>query len=98
MLFRSFSVRKGTAAEKMPGQLPRKVKEERAAELIRLGKALEERYLDGLAGRTLEVLAESDGTGYSREYARVRTSAPEGEIVRVRAQGRQGPIIYGEEI
>ena len=93
-----FSVRKGTAAEKMPGQLPRRVREKRAAELIRLGRLLEEAYLDGLAGKTLEVLAESDGTGYSREYARVRTDAPEGGIVRILAKGREGLIMYGEEI
>jgi threonylcarbamoyladenosine tRNA methylthiotransferase MtaB len=93
-----FSVRKGTAAEKTPGQLPRRVREKRAAELIRLGRSLEEAYLDGLAGKTLEVLAESDGTGYSREYARVRTDAPEGGIVRILAKGREGLIMYGEEI
>ena len=93
-----FSVRKGTAAERMPGQLPRRVREERAAELIRLGRTLEEKYLDGLTGKTLEVLAESDGTGYSREYARVQTDAPEGGIVRILAKGREGLIMVGEEI
>ena len=93
-----FSLRKGTAAEKLPDHLTNAVKEARAKELIALGKALEKRYLESLVGKDLEVLAETDGEGYSREYARVRTAAPEGSVVRIRAERLDGFILEGKEL
>lgn len=93
-----YSVRKGTAAEKLSGQLSKSVKDERARELIALGKTLETAYLDSLVGKTLEVLAESDGAGYSREYARVKTAAPEGSIVKILIEGREDTVLYGKEM
>lgn len=93
-----FSVRKGTAAAGMPGQLPKAVKEARAAELLALGKRLTREYLAAQVGSVVEVLAESDGTGYSGNYIRVETDAPEGEIVRVRLDGFTGETAYGTEL
>ena len=79
-----FSVRAGTKAAFMDGQLPKAVKEARAAELIALGKRLTERFLASRIGAVVEVLCESGGEGYSGDYIRVRVDAPEGAIVRVR--------------
>jgi threonylcarbamoyladenosine tRNA methylthiotransferase MtaB len=82
----------------MPGQLPKAVKEARAAELLALGKRLTREYLAAQVGSVVEVLAESDGTGYSGNYIRVETDAPEGEIVRVRLDGFTGETAYGTEL
>ena len=90
-----FSLRKGTKAEELPGHLPKAVKEARAKELIHLGKALTHAYLQSQIGSVVEVLAESDGAGYSGNYIRVKTDAPEGEIVRIRIEGFEDETAYG---
>lgn len=90
-----FSVRAGTKAASMDGQLPKAVKEARAAELIALGKRLTGQYLASRVGTVVEVLCESGGAGYSGDYIRVRVDAPEGEIVRVRLDGFEGETAYG---
>ena len=93
-----FSLRKGTRAEQLPGQLTKAVKEARAKELIRLGKTLTQAYLAAQIGSTVEVLAESDGTGYSGNYIRAKTSAPEGGIVRIRIEGLEGETAFGTQL
>ena len=93
-----FSLRKGTKAESLPGHLPKAVKEARARELISLGKRLTEQYLAAQIGNIVEVLAESDGTGYSGNYIRVKTGAPEGEIVRIRLDGFEGETAFGTQL
>ncbi len=93
-----FSVRKGTKAADMPGQLPKSVKSKRAAELIALGGRLTNVYLASQIGSVVEVLAESDGAGYSGNYIRVKTDAPEGEIVSIRLDGFDGETAYGTEL
>ncbi len=91
-----FSLRKGTKAEHLPGQLPKARKEARAKELIALGKELTDVYLAAQIGSVVEVLAESGGAGYSGNYIRVRTGAPEGAIVRIRIDGFEGETAFGE--
>ena len=93
-----FSLRKGTKAEQLEGHLPKSVKEARAKELLSLGKRLTSNYLRAQTGSVVEVLAESDGTGYSGNYIRVRTDAPEGEIVRIRLDGFEKETAYGTRI
>ena len=93
-----YSLRKGTAAEKLPGHLSKQVKEERTAELIRVGKELEGKFVESKIGKMLEILVEDDGTGYSREYVRAKTDAPEGSIVRMMASAREDTVIIGKEI
>ncbi|HRX58036.1 MAG TPA: tRNA (N(6)-L-threonylcarbamoyladenosine(37)-C(2))-methylthiotransferase MtaB [Eubacteriales bacterium] len=93
-----FSVRKGTKAAAMPGQLPKAVKEARAAELIALGKRLTQQFLAEQTGSVAEVLAESGGAGYSGNYIRVLTDAPEGEIVRMRLDGFEGETAFGTRL
>lgn len=93
-----FSLRKGTKAETLGDHLPKSVKEARAKELIALGKRLTEQYLRSQIGSVVEVLAESDGAGYSGNYIRVSTDAREGEIVRIRLTGFEGETAYGERL
>ncbi len=54
-----FSARRGTPAFEMPGQLPKKVKQERGRELSRLEAQLRDEYFKTLRGMRLRVLAES---------------------------------------
>ena len=93
-----FSLRKGTKAEGLPNHLPKSVKDARAKELIALGKELTQRYLTAQIGSVVEVLAESDGAGYSGNYIRVKTDAQEGEIVRIRIEGLDGETAYGTRL
>jgi threonylcarbamoyladenosine tRNA methylthiotransferase MtaB len=55
-----FSPRPGTPAARMPNRVPDEVQQRRAAELARLGQQLRQRYFEGLAGRTLQVLVERE--------------------------------------
>jgi len=93
-----FSLRKGTRAETLGDHLPKSVKEARAKELIALGKRLTERFLQSQIGSIVEVLVESCGAGYSGNYIRVLTDAPEGEIVRLRLTGFEGETARGERL
>ncbi len=93
-----YSARAGTVAAKLPDQVPKAVKERRAGELIALGKTMTARFLSDQIGKTVEVLAESDGTGLTGNYVRVRTSAPEGTMARVRLTAIKEDIATGEEI
>ena len=65
-----YSVRPGTPAARMP-QLDGETIRRRAAELREVIRDERGRWLAGLVGKPLTVLAERDGTGYSPEYARV---------------------------
>ena len=93
-----FSLRKGTKAEQLPNHLPKAVKEARAKQLIALGKQLTHDYLRKQIGSIVEVLAESDGAGYSGNYIRVQTQAPEGEIVRIRLDGFEDETAFGTQM
>lgn len=79
-----YSPRPGTPAARMP-QVERATIKRRAAELR--GDVAKQRaeWLASLVDKPLEILAESDGTGYSPEFARVRLSdgTPRGSIVPV---------------
>jgi len=79
----------------LPNHLPKAIKEARARELIALGKRLTHAYLSSQIGSVVEVLAESDGAGYSGNYIRVITDAPEGEIVRIRIEGFEDETAFG---
>ncbi|MEN6340622.1 MAG: tRNA (N(6)-L-threonylcarbamoyladenosine(37)-C(2))-methylthiotransferase MtaB [Clostridiaceae bacterium] len=90
-----FSVREGTKAASMPGQLPKAVRGARTKELIALGKRMTEQYLASQIGSVVEVLVEHDSGGYSGNYIRVQTNAPEGEIARIRLDGFSGETAFG---
>ncbi|RMG96239.1 MAG: tRNA (N(6)-L-threonylcarbamoyladenosine(37)-C(2))-methylthiotransferase MtaB [Chloroflexi bacterium] len=76
----SYSPRPGTAAAKMPNQIPGKVKKERTQRMIALGKQLSLQFHQRYVGQTLPVLwettvgANEDGlrwVGYTDNYIRV---------------------------
>lgn len=55
-----YSVRKGTVAEKMSGQIDPHIKELRSKELIALTKKTQKDFLDSHIGKTVEVLFERE--------------------------------------
>lgn len=97
-----YSEREGTKAAAMEGSVPRHIREERARQLIAVGKELERAALEGRIGRTDEVLieeidAQGRGTGYTGGYMRVHVQgAQPGEIVRVRIVGIENDELSGE--
>ncbi len=70
----SFSKRMGTAAEKMPGQLPPQIIKERADELRRLDEKLQRAFRMRFAGQKISVIVENEKnqTGRSERYFEVK--------------------------
>ena len=98
-----YSVRKGTAAEKMEGHLPEKVKHERADIMMAHAAANERAFLRSQIGLSTTVLIESYSDnyaeGYTPNYTKVRIadiSLPAGEIVPVRITGAYDDHCVGE--
>lgn len=79
-----YSPRPGTPAARMP-QVDRQTVKHRAAELRAEVAKVRAEWLATLVDKPLSVLAESDGTGYSPEFARVDLpqGTPRGSIVTV---------------
>ena len=67
-------------------QVEREVIKRRAAELREAVAVVRTQWLAGLVDKTLSVLAEKDGTGYSQEFARVASPkhVSAGEIFTLR--------------
>ena len=93
-----YSVRKGTVAASMPGHLTKALKEARARELIEIGHELELAFVRSQIGKEAEVLMEEDGTGYTRNYVRVRCAGEPGQIVTVKIAGCDGVLAFGDTI
>ena len=53
-----YSEREGTKAALMPNSVPRQIREERARELIALGRVLEKEALQARVGKEEQVLTE----------------------------------------
>ena len=70
-----YSRRPGTPADKMPGQLPNAVKEERSRRAIAVAEEMSRAYRESFVGTTLEVLFEEpEGayfTGHTPNYIKV---------------------------
>ena len=79
-----YSPRPGTPAARMPQVDPPTIKAH-AAELRAAVAAERARWLDGLLGKPLEILAERDGTGHAPNFARVQLppGTEAGKIVTV---------------
>ncbi|WP_395394349.1 MiaB/RimO family radical SAM methylthiotransferase [Novosphingobium sp. BL-8A] len=79
-----YSPRPGTPAARMPAVDGPTIRR-RAAELREMIAETRARWLAGLVGQPLSVLAERGGTGHAQNYARVRVpeSVPAGTLVRV---------------
>ena len=72
----AYSRRPGTPAASLPGQLPRRVKEDRGRRLIGLSEAMGREYALGWKGRTQLALAEEELSpglwrGHSDNYLEV---------------------------
>ena len=81
-----YSLREGTAAARMTGQVPETVKNQRSERLILLGKENKEKFVQSWDGERAEVLFEEEilslpglegsfYTGYTKEYLKVYTPA-----------------------
>lgn len=89
-----YSVRKGTRAATMPGQVPEKVKTGRSHRLIELGNQMSAEYRNRKLGKTTTLLLEepmeigsvSYMTGCSPEYIKgvVKTGKGAGELIQGR--------------
>ena len=97
-----YSERAGTRAAAMEGSVPRRVREERARELIALGRTLEMQALASRVGKTESVLIEEldgagRGMGYTGGYMRAHVAgARPGEIVTIRVTGTEDGELIGE--
>ena len=54
-----------------------------------------EALIDGQLGKTVDVVMEDDGTGYTGNYIRVRCDGVCGETVRVTLTAREGTTAIG---
>ena len=54
-----YSVRKGTRAEKMSGQIPEEIKEERSRKMLELAENMKREFYAGHVGKEAEVLVET---------------------------------------
>jgi threonylcarbamoyladenosine tRNA methylthiotransferase MtaB len=100
-----YSVREGTLAAEMDGHLPSRVIDERRQALLALDEELGGRWRNSFVGETVGVLVEgrqdrdSDKlTGLTERYLRVLFDGParlRGEIVPVRVEGVDGPVVCG---
>lgn len=97
-----YSEREGTMAAAMEGSVPRHIREERARQLITVGRELERAALLGRLGKEDSVLIEEIdedglGVGYTGGYMRVRVPGVQaGEIARVRITDIDKDELKGE--
>ncbi|MCD8126093.1 MAG: tRNA (N(6)-L-threonylcarbamoyladenosine(37)-C(2))-methylthiotransferase MtaB [Clostridiales bacterium] len=81
-----YSRRSGTVADRLPGQLPNAVKEERCHQAAAVARALQEDYLNQFVGETLPVLFEETAEGAPAGVGLWRGHAP--NYVEVYAWGQ----------
>jgi threonylcarbamoyladenosine tRNA methylthiotransferase MtaB len=89
-----YSPRPGTPAARMP-QLDRALIKQRAADLRADVAKTREEWMQTLVGSRLSVLTETDGTGYSQNFARVAVPAgtPEGSILTITPQASKEGLL-----
>ena len=82
-----YSPRSGTRAAQMPDQVPKAVKEQRAAQMIRTMDTVRQAFLLSQVGKTAQVLVEDEQEGYTANYTAVLIEGacpPAGTFARVR--------------
>ena len=102
----AYSRRPGTAADRMPGQVPNKVKEERSRRLIEATNEARRRFLLTQVGRTEPVLFESKRLedyyeGYTANYTPVHVQSPIplfGKILPVKILEAEEDFCFGSLI
>ena len=99
-----YSIRTGTPAAEME-QVPKSVKEERAARAAAAAEEMRRDYLAGCVGEAYPVLYEQvyDGRwqGHAPNYVRVAAASGEGlhnRVVMTRITGVEGDLLIGELI
>lgn len=93
-----YSIREGTRAAEMDGQIPKAEKERRAHLASAAAKVTRDRYLARQVGRTLELLSETEVSGHTENYCELRLEegeAPRGELVRVKVTRAEDGVLYG---
>ena len=99
-----YSIREGTKAASMPGQLPKAVKAAMAKEMIALGDRLREAFFQQQIGKTHEVLFETAKGGYAlghtKNYIPVKVKTDEdlqGKILPVTVTGTDNEYCEGKK-
>ncbi|MBQ6570676.1 MAG: tRNA (N(6)-L-threonylcarbamoyladenosine(37)-C(2))-methylthiotransferase MtaB [Clostridia bacterium] len=100
----AYSRRKGTAADRLPGQITNAVKEERSRIMTRCGEESQNKFMQSQVGRVYPVLIEQpvrDGMleGYTPNYTKVYINADpalRGKIVNVKIISAQLDHCTGE--
>lgn len=93
-----YSVRPGTKAAEMPGQLPRSEKEDRVRRAGAVIEQLRQNYLNSRVGRVEQVLFENARSGHSGSYCPVRVEADveRGTVKNVRITDVSGDELLGK--
>ena len=101
-----YSRRKGTRAERMPGQVPGKIKNKRSETIRRIGEENKRIFRSSLLGKSQHVLVEKiDGElcrGYGELYVPVEFRSPatrKNTVRRVRLTGLaegEDPVLFGK--
>ena len=85
-----YSQREGTPAAKMP-QVPKAERHSRAEQARKIGAEIHQKWLDKMVGKTVSVLVEKEGIGYTENYFGVQTGMPDkiGQIVTGQIRGKE---------
>ncbi|WP_420548851.1 tRNA (N(6)-L-threonylcarbamoyladenosine(37)-C(2))-methylthiotransferase MtaB [Curvivirga sp.] len=95
-----YSERPGTPAARIPNQVPKNIRKERAQKIREAGKLQEAKYLESCIGTEAQVLFERNGLGRNEQFACVKLSidVPDGTLLNVKITGRDGITLIGEPI
>ncbi len=93
-----YSVRPGTKAAAMPGQLTLEEKQARVRQAGEVVARLQRAYLESCVGRTLAVLFETGSSGHGENYCpvRIRGKAVRGRVENVLIDGVDGATLLGD--
>jgi threonylcarbamoyladenosine tRNA methylthiotransferase MtaB len=104
----TYSAREGTAAARMPEQVPHPLRKQRSARVRTVLAESSASYRENFIGQVLPVLWESASTvgphgwelrGLTGNYLRVKAQAPHNKwntITPVRLTGMNGKVLYGQ--
>ena len=99
-----YSRRKGTAADRLPGQLTEREKQERSAVLLALEKEQSRQYRESYIGKETELLLEEerqiDGDGYwlghTKNYIKGAVRADRGMYANLLVTGKAVKLVDEE--
>jgi len=89
-----FSPRKGTPAAAFSGTVTGAEKEKRSSTLKRVFSGLKNNFIQSMAGKTLTVLVEKNGTGYASNYVKMKCphAGPAGTLEKWRVTGLENGV------